>query len=128
MIDKNRIDSHKLALHPSRVSKWLNADDKWDSIKDIYPIYVEIAPIGACNHRCTFCSVDYLGYETVSQDKNLLLLRLKEMSDKGVKSIMFAGEGEPSLWKPLPEVMEKANQFGLDMAMTTNMVPFTPNL
>ncbi|MBT5400197.1 radical SAM protein [bacterium] len=125
MNDKNKIDSHKLTLHPNRVSKWLSANDNWSKIQKIYPIYVEIAPIGACNHRCTFCSVDYLGYETISQDKDLLILRLKEMAEKGVKSIMFAGEGEPALWKPLPEVMERASKFGIDMAMTTNMVPFT---
>jgi radical SAM protein with 4Fe4S-binding SPASM domain len=125
MSDKNKIDSHKLSLHPIRVAEWVKAQDNWDKIKKIYPIYVEIAPIGACNHRCTFCSVDYLGYETISQDESLLLLRLEEMANKGVKSIMFAGEGEPALWKPLPIVMEKAKRFGLDMAMTTNMVPFT---
>ena len=125
MKDINKIDSHKLTLHPNRVSRWLSANDNWEKIKNIYPIYVEIATIGACNHRCTFCSVDYLGYETISQDKDLLLLRLNEMAKKGVKSVMFAGEGEPALWKPLPEVMEKARQFGIDVAMTTNMIPFT---
>jgi radical SAM protein with 4Fe4S-binding SPASM domain len=126
MIDVNKIDSHKLTLHPNRVSRWLSADDNWDKIKSIYPIYVEVAPIGACNHQCTFCSVDYLlAHGTVMQDKEILISRLEEMSSKGVKSIMFAGEGEPALWKPLPAVMEKAKGFGLDLAMTTNMVPFT---
>ena len=127
MVDQNRIDSHKLAFHPTSVAKWLDADNKWEEVRDIYPIYVEIAPIGACNHRCTFCSVDYIGYVNVAQDKKVLLSRLKEMAIKGVKSVMFAGEGEPALWGPLPDVLEEAKTFGIDMSMTTNMVPFTPS-
>jgi len=44
MSDKYSIDSHKLGLHPLRVSKWLEAKDDWDKLKKIYPIYVEISP------------------------------------------------------------------------------------
>ena len=126
-MDKYRIDSQKISFHPDRVSQWAAACDEWNKVKDVYPIYVEVAPIGACNHRCTFCSVDYIGYKSVSQNELILLERLKEMAGMGVKSIMFAGEGEPALWKPLPNVMEKSRGFGLDLSMTTNMVPFTPS-
>ncbi|MDE5603044.1 MAG: radical SAM protein, partial [Helicobacter sp.] len=61
MADKFRIDSHKLIFHPLRVAKWLQAYGDWEREKSIYPIYVEISPYGACNHRCTFCGVDYMG-------------------------------------------------------------------
>ena len=125
MSDKMKIDSQKLSLHPKRVAQWLNAQDDWEKVKKVYPIYMEVAPIGACNHRCTFCSVDYLGYQTVSQKEENLVAALRDMAENGVKSIMFAGEGEPALWKPLPDVLEKTKEFGLDYAMTTNMVPFT---
>ena len=127
MIDKNKIDSQKISLHPQRVSKWLDANGDWDKLKKIYPIYVEVSPIGACNHRCTFCSVDYIGYNTSKQDKKVMLQTLKDMSNNGVKSVMFAGEGEPALWKPLPEVAVAAKDMGLDISMTTNMIPFGDN-
>lgn len=126
MSDKYKIDSQKISFHPKRVAQWMDADFEWEKVKKVYPLYVEIAPVGACNHRCTFCSVDYLGYKTVSQDKDVLLDRLKGMSSNGVKSIMFAGEGEPALWKPLADVMDIAKkEYNLDLAMTTNMIPFT---
>jgi GTP 3',8-cyclase len=125
MADKYSIDSHKLMYHPERVTQWLKADDKWKKIKDIYPIYIEISPMGACNHRCTFCSVDYLSHDTGKQKYDILEQRIREMGLLGVKSIMFAGEGEPSLWKPLPDLLDVCRESGIDTSMTTNMVPFT---
>ena len=126
MADKYKIDSQKIAFHPKRVAQWQDANFEWNKIKNIFPIYAEIAPVGACNHRCTFCSVDYLGYKTISQDKDTLLKRIKEMGENGVKSIMFAGEGEPALWKPLPDVMEIVKkEYNIDLSMTTNLIPFT---
>jgi radical SAM protein with 4Fe4S-binding SPASM domain len=123
--DQYSIDSHKLMYHPRRVSQWLDANNEWSKIKEIYPLYVEISPMGACNHRCTFCSVDYLSHDTGKQKIDVLKERIKEMKKLGVKSIMFAGEGEPSLWKPLPGLLDICGQIGIDTSMTTNMVPFT---
>ncbi len=125
MSDQHNIDSHKLIYHPERVAQWLDAKDDWEKAKHLYPIYVEISPIGACNHRCTFCSVDYLGYKTRSLDEKMLQSRLTEMSGLGIKSVMFAGEGEPALWKPLPDILEHCSAVGIDSSLTTNMVPFT---
>ncbi|HAB51888.1 MAG TPA: radical SAM protein, partial [Ignavibacteriales bacterium] len=51
-MDKYRIDSHKLMYHVSRINDWLEG-------KIIYPIYAEISPSGACNHRCTYCALDF---------------------------------------------------------------------
>ena len=125
MSDVHNIDSHKLIYHPRRVTEWLNARHKWETAKSVYPIYVELSPMGACNHRCTFCSVDYIGYQTRQLDPGMLKSRLTEMARLGIKSVMFAGEGEPSLWKPLPEVLEHCTSIGIDTSMTTNMVPFS---
>lgn len=125
MTDTHNIDGHKLIYHPRRVANWLEGRDKWESARDIYPIYVEIAPIGACNHRCTFCSVDYIGYQNRSQDTKNLKDTLSEMASLGVRSVMFAGEGEPVLWKPLPEIVAHCSTIGIDTSLTTNLIPFT---
>ncbi|MBF0274816.1 MAG: radical SAM protein [Nitrospinae bacterium] len=124
MSDKFRIDSHKLIYHPERVADWQTNHENWEKAKLIYPIYVEISPFGACNHRCTFCAVDYIGYKNIALDPEILKTRLKEMAKLGVKSVMFAGEGEPTLYKALPEVLDVCSKAGIDTSLTTNMVPF----
>jgi molybdenum cofactor biosynthesis enzyme MoaA len=115
------IDDHKLHLHPERVSKWLNGDF-------IYPLYIEISPSGTCNHRCIFCSMDYMGYKSIFLDTNVAKNSLIEFASCGVKSIMFGGEGEPLLHTNIGDIAIKASELGLDISFTTNAVKLDNNL
>lgn len=124
MADKYNIDSHKLIYHPERVAAWVKEHQTWETAKEIYPIYLEVSPIGICNHRCVFCAVDFVGYKNRSLDEDIFRERLTEMAGLGVRSIMFAGEGEPTLWKPLAEILDHCTAVGIDTALTTNMVSF----
>jgi GTP 3',8-cyclase len=123
--DKYRIDSHKLSLHPERVAQWFAAGDDWEKQKKVYPLYVEISPSGSCNHRCSFCAVDYIGYKNVFLAPEVLQKCLDVFAAKGVKSIMFAGEGEPLLMKGLGASIVYAKRLGLDIGITTNASPLT---
>jgi len=114
-MDEFRIDSHKLMYHVDRVRDW-------DIGKNIYPLYIEISPYGGCNHRCIFCALDYLEYKPQMLDTKVLKRFLKDVAKKGVKSIMFAGEGEPLLHKDIAELIMYAKDQGLDIAITTNGV------
>ncbi|CCO23450.1 radical SAM protein [Maridesulfovibrio hydrothermalis] len=117
--DNLRIDSHKLIFHPNRVADWLAG-------RNIYPIYLELGPSGACNHRCRFCGFDFLGYKPDFMDVEKLTPRLHEMGRLGVKSIMYAGEGEPFLNKGMAEIVVETKAAGIDVALTTNAVFMKP--
>jgi len=126
MTDKYKVDSHKLMYHPERVTQTISAKT-WDEAKFVYPIYMEVSPMGACNHRCTFCGVDYIGYVKRQLDADLYEQRVKEMGSLGVKSIMFAGEGEPLLHKQISKMVKDTYFSGIDVSFTTNGVPLTKN-
>lgn len=114
-MDKYKIDSHKLHYHLSRVNGWLNGDT-------IYPIYMEISPSGMCNHRCTFCALDFMEYKKRFLDTHCLTARLKELGRLGLKSVMFGGEGEPLLHRNIGLLTKTTKDSGIDTAFTTNGV------
>ena len=118
MADNIRMDSHKLLFHPDRVAAWQRGEI-------IYPIEMEIGLSGACNHRCIFCAVDYVGYTPNLLKLQTLAPNLTIMGKKGVKSIIFAGEGEPLVNPETPEIINFAKKCGMDTAMSTNAALFT---
>lgn len=116
-----RMDSHKLIYHPDVVARWMKGEN-------IYPIELEIGLTNACNHRCIFCAVDYTGYQPDQIDSQLLLDNLTELAPRGVKSIIYAGEGEPLLHKEAPEIINRTKSLGIDAAVSTNGVLLTPEM
>lgn len=119
MMSTNMIDGHKLFLHPLRVAEWMGQGD-------CFPLYIEIGLTSRCNHRCIFCALDFLERGAVDFDRDVLLKALKDMATCGVKSLMFAGEGESLLHPDAPLFIKTASELGIKVAVTTNGVPFTP--
>ncbi|MCM8786804.1 MAG: radical SAM protein [Candidatus Omnitrophica bacterium] len=119
-MDKYRIDSHKLMYHIDRVYEWLGG-------KVIYPIYLEVAPSGLCNHRCIYCGLDFMEYKPIFLKTEIFKKRLKELANLGIKSIMYAGEGEPLLNKDIIELIRYTKNCNIDVALTTNGVLLDKN-
>ncbi|MFH1867510.1 MAG: radical SAM protein [Candidatus Omnitrophota bacterium] len=120
-MDDFNIDSHKLNYHIDRVYDWFKG-------KNMYPLYIEITPTNSCNHRCIFCAFDYLKYKPIFIEKAPLKRFLSEIAQKGVKSIMYGGEGEPLLHKDIAEFIIHSKEKGLDAAVTTNGILFDKRL
>ncbi|MHC5060110.1 MAG: radical SAM protein [Planctomycetota bacterium] len=114
-MDKYKIDSHKLMYHVQRVSDWMQG-------ATVYPIYMEVSPAGSCNHRCVYCGLDFMEYQPRYLDTDVFKERLDELGRLGLKSIMYAGEGEPFLHRNMADIIAHTNKAGIDVAVTTNAV------
>lgn len=127
------IDSHKLDLHADRVAQWAASRHNWELAKSVAPIYFEVTPSAGCQHRCRFCSVDTIGYTFTPSfvaeikpslliDADMIVERMAEAKSYGVRSVMFAGTGEPLVHKHIDKINSGALDAGLDTAFTTNGV------
>lgn len=130
------IDGHKIFLHPKK-------EAVWNILGDCYPIHIELGITSRCNQRCVFCALDFLKNRGTDIDKDVMINALEDMAkpkikyslsaqnknesgiyEDNVKSVMFGGEGEPTLHPNFTLFVEKAKEFGLDTALTTNGVLF----
>lgn len=121
MAENIRMDSHKLIYHPEQVARWLRGEN-------IYPIELEIGLTNACNHRCIFCAIDYTGYAGTCINTDVILNNLADLSGKGTKSIVYAGEGEPLLHQDAPIIINRTKELGIDAALSTNGVFLKPEV
>lgn len=117
--DRFNIDGQKIHYHPERIAQWNIASNIKDKL-NVYPLYVEISPVGQCNHRCSFCAVDYIGYVNRTLSTSKLEDAIVIMASNGVKSIMYAGEGEPMLHPDIENIVEFTHKCGIDVGFTTN--------
>ncbi len=124
MANKDRkewIENPKLLHHPDWLERW-----RKDPFS-VPPIYVEISSAGKCNHRCTFCAPELLGYPDNFLDPDVLKQCFQEMrqireetGNIGFKSVQLAGEGEPSLHNNLDQIILFAREAGMDVGILTN--------
>jgi wyosine [tRNA(Phe)-imidazoG37] synthetase (radical SAM superfamily) len=112
MQDELNIDSHKLMYHPEEVSEWRHG-------RTIEPLYLEVSPSGACNHRCKFCALDYTKYTPNMLNVPDYIKYLDSFTEKPL-AVMFAGEGEPLMNKNIVDIIAATKSRGIDCALTTN--------
>lgn len=121
------LERTKVQNHMAWVRRW--AEDPFS----VLPEYLELSPVGACNHRCTFCAPEMLGYKTNYLDAGRLAalfaelrdLRRADPDDLGVRNFHVAGEGEPLLHPYLGQIYASAQANGISVGMLTNGVPLT---
>lgn len=93
----------------------------------VAPVHVRIKPINLCNHDCWYCAYRasqlQLGEAMDLRDK-ISEAKMFEIVDDliaiGVEAVTFSGGGEPLLYKPLPEVIERLAAAGIRVAALTN--------
>lgn len=87
------------------------------------PVSCSIAPTSRCNLNCVFCS-------NVNRDKDEsldpvdLLGFMHDMKKLGAKTIEWTGGGDPSLYPPINDMIDLANQLGFEQGFITNGLGF----
>jgi MoaA/NifB/PqqE/SkfB family radical SAM enzyme len=89
--------------------------------QNIAPIYMEVSPAGACNHRCIFCALDFMGYQKRLLNVEKTCNYIADAACMGLMSVMYAGEGEPLLHPRFSQMVDRNSQY-VAQALTTNGV------
>jgi radical SAM protein with 4Fe4S-binding SPASM domain len=103
--------------------KFMNYPKK--RVVDLFPNYLLIEPVSACNLRCIMCfQID----ETFNNSKNFMGMMELELFKKiideayegGTKAITFASRGEPTLHPKFGEMLEYCAGKFLELKINTN--------
>jgi len=91
------------------------------------PVGVAFDLTDKCNLKCYWCnaqkfrSSNMLSFDHVKKVLNML-------KGMGVKSVCYAGGGEPTLHPKLPEILDYTHSYGLECAVSTNGLTLTDKL
>ncbi len=110
-------DSHKLGLHPQKVTEWLKGEH--------VPFHAEIGLTNKCNHHCTFCTLDWITHGNNTLDSAVLGRTMHDLKQMGVRSVYLAGEGEPTLHPEFCDIVNGIAHMGIKVAVSTNGQRFT---
>lgn len=127
---KDWIENPKVIYHP----EWLRRY-RQDPFS-VPPEYLEYSLDGRCNHRCTFCAPEILGYPNRQLDEQVVIRTLQEFKQMkkedpnrlGVGAIQYAGEGEPTLHKGLAHIVKATREADIDVGLLTNGTGLTEKL
>lgn len=101
---KNYIDAK------NKVIKHLDIKPKYD-----HPITIKIGPTDLCNFNCPHCSEDKSAGRSHPD-----LFKLIEIVEPYCKSLVFSGNGEPTVHPQFLEAIAYARQLGLEVGLITN--------
>ncbi|KPK02222.1 MAG: hypothetical protein AMK71_02985 [Nitrospira bacterium SG8_35_4] len=104
---------HKLHYHLERLLEW-------QQDRDVLPVYAEIGPTSLCNHRCLMCGYEHLGHKNQSLEYARMMELVDELHESGIKSLVFAGDGEPLINSATIPSIQRATHLGIDCGLSTN--------
>ena len=118
----------ELFLDGSKLMHHLPTVNKWKKGEDIAPIHAEVSPTSGCNQRCNLCYVDFLGHKSKLLPEETMVKLVQSFAKIGVKSVLLAGEGEPTANKGIIPMIQEAHKLGVDFAINTNAVLLTKEM
>lgn len=108
-----QLDGNKLIHHLDRVNEWSQTGST-------SPVYVAFSPTSYCNHHCIFCVYHYKEFKPIFFPLDRYRELVDEWKTHGVRSVFFAGDGDPLLNKSCHEMIASTKAAGIDIALNTN--------
>lgn len=107
-----------------------------DALRDLrskqnHPIVLHIMPTEVCNLKCVFCSVAQRGSEgKLFHDLTLDQIKfvIGKLQPLGLKAVILSGGGEPTLYKPINELLAYLHAAGLEIGLITNGILLSRNI
>lgn len=113
----------------NKVLKHLKVLDHLKKGKKIAPVLARIDLTNMCNHRCTYCMYqkslpefglcDSFSFKDSIPEEDAFAL-IKNLKKWGVKAIMFAGGGEPTIHPNFKKIVKFCLDGGLEVGIITN--------
>ncbi|HRX87069.1 MAG TPA: radical SAM protein [Phycisphaerae bacterium] len=89
-------------------------------IPDLAPLSINLDLTTACNYACDHCiDMDILNTGTRFEHEKLLA-SLKSMAQRGLKSVIVIGGGEPTLYPYFADTVRYMKSLGLQVAIVSN--------
>ena len=90
------------------------------SLPNFAPVSINLDITTACNFACDHCVDKEILNTKERYQQGKLLDSLKVMSDRGLKSVIVIGGGEPTLYRYFVETIEFMKSLGLQVAVVSN--------
>lgn len=87
---------------------------------DFAPISINLDITTACNYACDHCVDMQILNQKIYHDHDKLMNSLRLMAQKGLKSVIVIGGGEPTLYREFEDAIRTMKALGLQVAIVSN--------
>ena len=110
--DQKAYNSNKMLKHLDRLQEWAQGNF-------VFPIMLDFDLTNICNNRCPGC-IGARNENNTTVETDVVKNIIQQLSEVGLKAIIFAGGGDPTCHKDLEEIIKFTKQSGIEVAINTN--------
>ena len=93
-------------------------DPSW--LPEAAPISINLDITTACNYACDHCVDKEILNQPIKYDHQRLLDSLRVMTERGLRSVIVIGGGEPTVYPKFSETLRYMKSLGLQVAVVSN--------